>query len=137
VIVVDTSVLAEMVRPRPNEAVIRWAAEAAGSDVSTTAIAVAELLQALIRSGGEGGPATEAAGAVLGRFGDRILAFDDAAAFEYGRMAAVPDRSLRPLPMADAQVAAICRVHRAGLATRDVRQFEGLGIDLVDPWRYL
>jgi len=67
-------------------------------------------------------------------FADRILAFDIDAARAYGHVFEVRKRLGRPIQVADAQIAAVCLVHDAALATRNVDDFAGLGLDLIDPW---
>lgn len=64
----------------------------------------------------------------------RILEMSAAAAIAAGNMRSDRASSGRPLDLADAQIAGICSVHRAALATRNTRDFEGLGLELVDPW---
>jgi predicted nucleic acid-binding protein len=68
-------------------------------------------------------------------FAGRVLAFDSAAARIYAIIASDRRASGRPIMEADCQIAAIARVHRAVLATRNVRDFEGCGIEIVDPWQ--
>ncbi len=65
---------------------------------------------------------------------DRILAFDLDAADAYADIAAGREAEGRPIHLADAQIAAICRVQGSALATRNVRDFELLGLDLRDPF---
>ncbi|HRN30002.1 MAG TPA: type II toxin-antitoxin system VapC family toxin, partial [Terrimesophilobacter sp.] len=63
-----------------------------------------------------------------------VLPFDQFAAVECGALLAHADSTGRPLSLADAQIAAICRVRGATLATRNTKDFSGLGIALIDPW---
>jgi predicted nucleic acid-binding protein len=67
-------------------------------------------------------------------FSGRVLPFDVAAAEEYGDLVAERERHGRPISSADGQVAAICRHHRARLATRNVRDFDATGISVLDSW---
>jgi toxin FitB len=67
-------------------------------------------------------------------FVGRILAFDELAALENGRIRSIREAAGRPIALNDAQIAAICLVHGATLATRNVRDFEGLGLKLVNPF---
>ncbi|WP_338925785.1 PIN domain-containing protein [Mycetohabitans endofungorum] len=67
-------------------------------------------------------------------FVGRVLAFDEAAAFHYGLLVAAREAMRRPISLADAQIAAICRCHDASLATRNGRDFEATGLEVVDPW---
>jgi predicted nucleic acid-binding protein len=67
-------------------------------------------------------------------FADRILIFDAAAAIRYAEVATIRRRAGRPIATLDAQIAATAFVAGAVVATRNVRDFEGCGLSLVDPW---
>jgi predicted nucleic acid-binding protein len=67
-------------------------------------------------------------------FTGRILPFDSAAAVAFAEIAATRRQAGRPIAQADAQIAAIARSRGAALATRNVPDFEGCGIDVVNPW---
>ena len=64
----------------------------------------------------------------------RVLPLTAAAATLAGALRAAREASGRPLALADAQIAGICLTHDALLATRNVRDFEGLDLDVIDPW---
>ena len=63
-----------------------------------------------------------------------MLPFDAAAAGRYGSIVDGRERAGRPIDGFDAQIASICQVHGATLATRNTRDFEDTGVQLVDPW---
>jgi predicted nucleic acid-binding protein len=67
-------------------------------------------------------------------FGGRILPFDSPAAVAFAEIAAQRRQAGRPISQADAQIAAIARSRGATLATRNVPDFEGCGIEIVNPW---
>lgn len=67
-------------------------------------------------------------------FAGRILPFDAYAAVEYATLIASAELKGRVSSMADAQIAAICRSHRASIATRNVRDFEMSGVEVINPW---
>ena len=67
-------------------------------------------------------------------FGERILAFGPEAAPAYAEIATDRRRSGRPIAQADALIAAIVRSRRAALATRNGTDFDGCGIEVLDPW---
>ena len=71
---------------------------------------------------------------ILLRDNVEILPFTSSAAVLAGSLRARRDAAGRPLSLADAQIAAICLSREVALATRNVRDFEGLGLELVDPW---
>lgn len=68
-------------------------------------------------------------------FRDRILPFDRAAACAYALIAADRRSAGRPISQFDCQIAAIARVNGAAVATRNFRDFDGCGIEVLDPWR--
>jgi toxin FitB len=71
---------------------------------------------------------------VFGRFTDDVLPFDAAAATIYPEIVDHRDRLGTPISGHDAQIAAICRANDASLATRNEKDFAGLGVELIDPW---
>jgi toxin FitB len=68
-------------------------------------------------------------------FEDRVLPFDVVAAGHYADIVVSREARGRPISVADAQIAAICRSHSSVLATRNRRDFADVGVDLLDPWR--
>ena len=67
-------------------------------------------------------------------FEGRILPFDSAAARAYAEIAATRRAAARPINHADCQIAAIALSREASVATRDVDDFEGTGIEVINPW---
>ena len=67
-------------------------------------------------------------------FSSRVLPFDKTAAEHFAELAAERERAGTPISFADAQIAAICLAADAQLATRNVRDFSGTGLTLIDPW---
>jgi len=136
-IVLDTNVLSELFRPRPDEQVVdvidRWPRP----EVFLTAVTVAEVRVGIARlpTGRRKAELFEATERVLGnRFDRRVLPFDlDSAAF-YADLVADRFRAGRPISTADGQIAAICRQHGSTLVTRNTRDFEDMGLELIDPW---
>ena len=68
-------------------------------------------------------------------FADAVLAFDEPASEAYAEVVADRRRLGRPISVPDAQIAAICLSHDAALATRNVRDFDGTGLRVIDPWK--
>lgn len=136
-IVLDTNVISELFRPRPESRVVEWL-EAVTDDVAITTITLAELLAGVRRlPGGRRKADLEAAidGAIRPYRDSRsLLAFDEAASAEYAEVLVARERAGLPISMADAQIAAICRVQRAVCATRNTKDFDQVGVKLVDPW---
>jgi toxin FitB len=138
VIVLDTNVLSELVRPAPEESVVRWLDSLDATQVATTAITAAELLHGVARL--PAGRRRQRLGQAIDELIEqdlegRIAPFDQRAASHYAELVVDRERAGRPISIADAQIAAICRDLGATLATRDVDDFDGAGVDLVDPWR--
>ncbi|HWG13494.1 MAG TPA: PIN domain-containing protein [Streptosporangiaceae bacterium] len=75
-----------------------------------------------------------AADEIFSAFADQVLLVDDAAAEHYAAIASRRERAGRPIAGFDALIAAACRSHRAMLATRNVADFDGTGVEVVDPW---
>ncbi len=135
-IVVDTNVTSELMRPAPDAAVRAWMLGASPTDLFTTSITLAEILYGLERlpAGQRRDLLRATAQETFAAFAERVLPFDAAAAGRYGSIVHGRERSGRPIDGFDAQIASICQVHGATLATRNTRDFENTGVDLVDPW---
>ncbi|MYB35593.1 MAG: type II toxin-antitoxin system VapC family toxin [Gammaproteobacteria bacterium] len=136
-LVLDTNVVSELMRPRPVSAVLDWFA---GHDIRKmylTAISEAELHYgvATTPTGKRKTILKNAMAYWLDHgFGERILPFDSAAARAYGEIAAECRRSGRPISKFDCQIEAICQARNAVLVTRNVRDFQYAGIGVADPW---
>lgn len=108
----------------------------APGDLYTSSVNVAEIRYGLARlpEGRRRDELRRIADAVFTDFGGQMLAFDRAAAEEYAFVVRARDDAGRPISGFDAKIAAVCRTHRAVLATRNVKDFELTGVDVVDPW---
>lgn len=135
-IVLDTNVVSELMRPNPDEVVGRWARAIAGTELFTTSFTIAEILFGIVRlpEGRRKAGIRSRWDEVLVIFGDRILDFDAEAAAVYADIAAGREAAGRPIHIADGQIAAVCRRHGATLATRNVTDFDGLDLELVNPF---
>jgi predicted nucleic acid-binding protein len=137
VVILDTNVLSELSRQVPSENVVAWLDAQPADETATTAVTVAEILYGVARLP-EGRRKVGLAEAVQGMLEDdlrgRVEPFDATAAALYAAIVSGRERIGRPISMADAQIASICRKLRATLATRNGRDFEGTGIDVIDPW---
>lgn len=137
-IVLDTNVLSELMRPAPADSVVRWITSRPATSLSTTTITQAELLHGvLLLPKGRRRDAIEQAVQVMfeKQFAGRVMPFDSDAAYAYARLAAARRRAGRPISQPDAQIAAIARSTGCDLATRNVTDFEGCGVEILDPWR--
>ena len=136
-IVVDTNVVSELMRPRPDPQVREWVSAQAPGELCTTAITVAEIRYGLERlaDGRRKQSLLAAATELFAAFSDYIQPFDADAAIWYATIVAHRDRLGMPIDGFDAQIAAICRTRSAALATRNARDFQQTGIDVTDPWQ--
>lgn len=137
-ILLDTNVLSELMRPAPHRAVLAWAQGVRGSALATTAIAEAELRfgLALLPPGQRRAGLEAALEAMFAQvLGGRVLPFDSAAAAPYAVFLAARRAAGRPVAMADAMIAAIAAAQGAtALVTRNTADFAGCGVTLLDPW---
>ncbi|MFT4284743.1 MAG: type II toxin-antitoxin system VapC family toxin [Protaetiibacter sp.] len=137
-IVVDTNVFSELMRTEPDAGVVGWYARRdVSSRLAISAVSVAEIL-AGIETMDDGrrrrNLADRTAAAIEQQYDTRILPFDGNAAPAYATIRARCRRAGRPIDALDAQIAAICLVNDATLATRNARDFAGCGIRVVNPW---
>ena len=139
-IVLDTNIISELLRPAPNKQVEAWLSAQDGENVYFTTVGEAELKYglALLPAGKRRNALSKAVEEILDEdFQDRILAFDRAAARAYAVMAAALRAAGRSISQFDCQIAAITRTNEAILATRNTGDFEGCGIRLIDPWNFV
>jgi predicted nucleic acid-binding protein len=137
VIILDTNVLSEASRPDPSMKVLDWMRSEPLAALFTTTITEAELLFgiALLPPGRRRRLLESVVAGILEEdFTGRILPFDSAAAREFALIAAQRRLVGRPIGEADGRIAAIARSRGASLATRNVRDFEGCGLTVIDPW---
>jgi len=122
-IILDTNVLSETLRPTPSATVLEWMRSEPALALFTTAITEAELLYgiALLPDGRRRRSLEEVVDRIFAEdLADRVLPFDRAAAHEFADIAASRRRPGRPISEADARIAAIARSRGAALATRNV-----------------
>ena len=139
-IILDTNVLSELLRPEPAKQVERWLSAQDGSKVYFTTVGEAELRHgvALLPAGKRRNALTTAIEGLLDEdFRDRVLPFDRAAARAYATIAAARRAAGRPVSQFDCQIAAIARAHEAMVATRNTTDYEGCGVEMIDPWTYI
>ena len=135
--VLDTNVVSEWMRSVPSDAVIEWMMRQIPTDLYLSTITEAEL-----RFGVELLPAGRRRERLLTAievtleedFAGRILPFDRAAAQAYAVIAAARRAAGMPVKYSDCQIAAIARSRGLSVATRNVRDFEGCGVDVINPW---
>jgi toxin FitB len=138
IIILDTNVVSEPMRPSPAAAVLAWLSRKPdGGHFFVTTITVAEILfgiELLPRGKRRDKMLVQAEATFAEDFSRRILPFDEAAARAFPEIAAARRARGRPISEFDLQVAAIANSRAAILATRNTADFEGCGVRLVDPW---
>ncbi len=137
VILLDTNVVSELMRPKPAQAVLGWFAAQDSTKLFFSAASEAELRTgaAILPAGKRRDSLTATIDIMITEdFAGRVLPFDSAAAKAYAAIAASRRAAGQPIMEADCQIAAIARVRGAAVATRNVRDFEGCDIVIVDPF---
>jgi toxin FitB len=138
-IVVDTNVISELLRPRCDEAVAAWADAQPAASLFITSIHAAELWAgvALLPDGARKRGLESSLDALLDRlFAGRRLPFDDAAARAYALLIGRTQAAGTPLPLADGLTAALALARGFAVATRDEAPFQAAGIEVINPWRF-
>lgn len=135
-IVVDTNVASELMKPAPSQTVRDWILSYDGRDLCTTAITVAEIGYGIERlpNGRRKENLRAALAEVFRMFEEQVLPFDAAAAEQYALVVSHRDAMGLPIEGFDAQIAAICRARGAALATRNLPDFTETGIKVINPW---
>ena len=124
-------------RPAPSPHVLQWLNIQASQDIWLCSVVAAELLFGLVRlpEGTRKQQLIRSLSLMLSEdFQNRVLAFDLEAAVVYADLLARRESQGKPISLADAQIASICMTNQASLATRNTKDFEGLGLTLVNPW---
>ncbi|PZR45668.1 type II toxin-antitoxin system VapC family toxin [Paraburkholderia fungorum] len=136
-IVLDTNVLSETLRPLPDAKVMAWLAAQPRGALFTTTVTRAEIRYGLhlLPDGSRKSVLSAAIDAIFTEdFSGRLLSFDSDAAEEYARIAMSRRNDGRPISQFDAMIAATARSRGAALATRNVKDFTGCNIAVIDPW---
>ena len=136
-IVLDTNVVSENFRPRPNNAVLNWIDAQPEGNVYLCAPVVAELrygVERLAPGRNQNDLRSAIENIVGGLFLGRILPFDSAASIAYARLMVRREQIGRRIAQMDAMIAAIALTHGATLASRDTRDFADIGLELVNPF---
>ena len=138
IFLLDTNVLSETMKPRPDAAIASWMRAQPLRSLFTAAICQAEILAgiAVLPTGRRRGELEAMAQAIFGQdFEGRILPFDVPAATAYAELFALRRQAGRPIETPDLIVAATAHAHEAAVVTRDTGGFEGCGLTLVNPWQ--
>lgn len=135
-IVLDTNVISETMKPAPNPAVRAWLDEQAAETLYLSSVTVAELLFGIdvMPAGRRKDTLNQMFDGLLALFGDRILPFDMKAAHYYAALAMTARQAGKGFPTPDGYIAAIAVAHGFTVATRDVAPFEAAGLVVINPW---
>lgn len=136
-IVLDTNVLSESLRARPDAAVLAWVTDLV-ENATVTSISVGEILTRvrLLPDARRREGLIAAIERTLTMHAGQVLPYDEFAARAYARLQELRRAAGRPLNVEDGMIAAICQRNGAKLATRNVKDFQGLGLELINPWDY-
>lgn len=137
-IVLDTNVLSETMKPASNSAVRSWLNDQAAETLYLSSVSLAELLFGIgaLPDGRRKAALTEMLGGVLELFGDRVLPFDAGAARHYADLAVKARANGKGFPTPDGYIAAIATSKGFIVATRDISPFEAAGLTVVNPWNH-
>jgi predicted nucleic acid-binding protein len=137
-LVLDTNVISEIMKATPSPRVMEWWSQQQSGELFTTTVTVAEILygiEILPKGRRRDSLRAEAEMVFTQDFAGRILPFDEEAARVFPEIAAARRAEGRPIAELDAQIAAVARSRHAMLATRNMGDFEGCRVRLVNPWQ--
>lgn len=137
-ILLDTNVISELMRPEPHAGVQAWLAVQKTVRLGVTAITIAEIEHGILRL-----PTGKRRNMLKRHFSQfvaeaftgRVYAFDEEAAYRYGALAAQREKEGFNTDAMDLMIAAIVSTQGAAIATRNIKDFEGCGIDMINPWK--
>ena len=136
-IVLDTNVLSEALRPVPQPSVLDWLANQPRASLFITTVTRGEILYGirLLADGKRRQGLWDAARKIFDAdFADQVLSFDSDAADMYAEIAASRRAAGKPISQFDAMIVAMARSRGASVATRNVQDFEDCGVDVINPW---
>jgi toxin FitB len=135
-ILLDTNVISEAMKPEPHPAVRDWLDAQAAETLYLSSVTIAELTFGIgaLPSGKRKEKLRAALDGVLELFATRILSFDVEAARRYGDLAVKARAAGKGFPTPDGTIAAIAATHGFAVASRDTSAFEAAGLGVIDPW---
>jgi predicted nucleic acid-binding protein len=137
VIILDTNVISEPLKPKPEPAVIDWLNAQEPQTLYLTTVTLAELLagiEAMPEGKRQQALKMALAQQILPLFEGRMLSFDAPAAKAFALVNASANAAGHPISFADGAIASIASAHGFTLATRNVKDFQGTGVALINPW---
>jgi toxin FitB len=135
-IILDTNLVSEPLKPKPAAQVLAWLDRQAPDTLYLTTITLAELQAgvSVLPMGKRRKALQDATTELIAGFDGRVLSFDQDCAHAFGRVAAGAQAAGNPIHFADCAIAAIAATRGFILATRNLRDYKGAGIELIDPW---
>ncbi len=135
-IILDTNVLSEAMKPEPHPAVLAWLDEQVAETLFISSVTVAEILFGIgaLPAGRRKQRLAAVFDEILPLFEGRILAFDTDAARHYADLAVAARKVGSGFPTPDGYIAAIATARGFAVATRDASAFNAAGIPVIDPW---
>jgi len=136
-IVLDTNVVSEAMKPAPGPAVRAWLDEQVAETLYLSSVTVAELLFGIsaLPAGRRKTLLTEAVEGLLALFGGRVLPFDIDAAVHYADLATLARTKGRGFPTPDGYIAAIAASRGFIVASRDTAPYAAAGVSVINPWQ--
>lgn len=136
-LLLDTNVLSEVTKPRPEVRVLEWLDELDEDRAFISVVSITEIRRGVVQM--DNGRKRDALAEWLARdlpqrFDSRVIPVDGAVAIAWGDLMGLAKRTGRGLSSMDGLIAATAIAHDLTLATRNIRDFEGLGIEIIDPW---
>jgi len=135
-IVLDTNVVSEAMKPEPHPAVRAWLNNQVAETLYLSSVTLAELLFGIssLPTGKRKEVLALALDGLMGLFMDRVLPFDVDAARRYAELAVTAKRGGRGFPTPDGYIAAIAVSRGFIVASRDTGPFEAVGVSIINPW---
>jgi predicted nucleic acid-binding protein len=136
-IVLDTNVISEAMKPEPSPTVRTWLNEQVAETLYLTSVTLAEILFgiAVLQAGRRRNTLTRTLDGLLDLFGDRVLPFDTDAARHYAALAVAARNAGRGFPTPDGYIAAIAASRGFIVASRETSPYEAGGLRVIDPWQ--
>jgi hypothetical protein len=135
-ILLDTNVVSEAMKPQPHPAVRAWLDDQVAETIYLSSITLAELLFGIgvLPSGRRKDALAQTLDGLLELFGDRVLAFGTDEARHYAELAVTARTTGKGFPTPDGYIAAIAAAHGFTVATRDGSPFHAAGLKVINPW---
>lgn len=136
-ILVDTNVISELMRPTPSSAVISWIDEQETINLFISTITIAEItygIRVMPKGKKREKIQTAFSRAIDEVFAYRIISFDNEAAYAYGEIMGRRKELGHPMSVIDGQIAAIAATHHFSIATRNIKDFQACNLRLINPW---